>query len=309
MASDFSRLMKQDFSDLEAASKAWRTLSTTMDGLTDRHRHKVTGPLHHSWKGDDADAALYYLEDVESRIGVVETEAMAIASTLDTTRFWMEQAQTDLRNAVRRAEEDDYKGDDEGWVSDPSTVDLPPQDPDAQQLIMDRSGPLGEYRARIDQAIADAHKASENGKEALESLNGDILTDEFNSDAIAESAQDTKAAMKAIGVQAPQVPKDDPKAAADWWDALSPEERQEYETLYPEQSSSSGLPRLRRPRRGNADNRQGALPPPLLDRRTRSSAAEAAGIADDGRLRHETASSPPRMIAPRHWTRGIAPRG
>ncbi|MFF6977647.1 WXG100 family type VII secretion target [Streptomyces sp. NPDC008343] len=77
MASDFSRLMKQDFSDLEAAVKSWRGLSTTMDSLTDRHRRQVTGPLHQSWKGDDADAALFYLEDVESRIGVVETEAMA----------------------------------------------------------------------------------------------------------------------------------------------------------------------------------------------------------------------------------------
>lgn len=53
--------MKQDFADLEAAAKAWRTLSATMDTLTDRHRRQFTGPLHHAWKGDDADAALFYL--------------------------------------------------------------------------------------------------------------------------------------------------------------------------------------------------------------------------------------------------------
>ncbi|THA24554.1 hypothetical protein E4198_07165 [Streptomyces sp. RKND-216] len=80
--------MRQDFSDLEAAEQAWRKLSTTMDTLTDRHRRQVTGPLHHAWKGDDANAALFYLEDVESRIGIVETEAMAIASVLETTKFW-----------------------------------------------------------------------------------------------------------------------------------------------------------------------------------------------------------------------------
>ncbi|MEV6949650.1 hypothetical protein AB0N07_48700 [Streptomyces sp. NPDC051172] len=89
MASEFSRLMKQDFSDLEAAAKTWRELSTTMDSLTDRHRRQVTGPLHASWKGDDADAALFYLEDVESRIGVVETEAMAVAEVPDLlSRLW-----------------------------------------------------------------------------------------------------------------------------------------------------------------------------------------------------------------------------
>ncbi|MET9383162.1 alpha/beta hydrolase [Streptomyces sp. NPDC002928] len=243
MASDFSRLMKQDFSDLEAAAKAWRSLSTTMDSLTDRHRRQVTGPLHASWKGDDADAALFYLEDVESRIGVVETEAMAVAEVLDTTKFWMEQSQTDLRNAVRRAEEDHFEVDDDGWVSDPTTDDLPRQDPDARAIIADRSALLGEHRARIDEVLATALKAADDGAKALAELNGDILTDPFSHDAAAESAHDVTNAMKAIGVQPPRIPEDDPKAAAEWWKALSPEERQTYTTLYPKEiGATDGLP-------------------------------------------------------------------
>ncbi|MGW2518479.1 alpha/beta hydrolase [Streptomyces sp. NPDC001617] len=243
MASDFSRLMKQDFSDLEAAAKAWRELSTTMDSLTDRHRRQVTGPLHASWKGDDADAALFYLEDVESRIGVVETEAMAVAEVLDTTKFWMEAAQTDLRNAVRRAEEDHFEVDGDGWVSDPTTTGLPHQDPDARQIVADRDALLGEHRAAIDTALADARKASDDGAKALAELDGDILTDPLSHDAASESAQDVKNAMKAIGVQGPQIPEDDPKAAAEWWKALSPEERQTYTTLYPKEiGATDGLP-------------------------------------------------------------------
>ena len=243
MTSDFSRLMKQDFSDLVAAAKTWRELSTTMDSLTDRHRRQVTGPLHASWKGDDADAALFYLEDVESRIGVVETEAMAVAEVLDTTKSWMEAAQTDLRNAVRRAEEDHFEVDGDGWVSDPTTAGLPHQDPDTQQIIADRDALLGEYRARIDDALTAAHKASNEGAKALAELNGDILTDPFNDDAAAESGQDVKRAMKAIGVRGPQIPEDDPKAAAEWWKALSPEERQTYTTLYPKEiGATDGLP-------------------------------------------------------------------
>ncbi|THA24555.1 hypothetical protein E4198_07170 [Streptomyces sp. RKND-216] len=155
----------------------------------------------------------------------------------------MEQAQTDLRNAVQSAERNRYKVDDDGWVSDPTTEGLPRQSTDAQQIIMDRSGPLGEYRGRIDDALADARKASNDGKKALEVLNGDILTDPLNRDAAAESAKDAEQAMKAIGLQDPQIPKDDPKAAAEWWKALSPEERREYETLYPQQiGATDGLP-------------------------------------------------------------------
>ncbi|MYT73312.1 MULTISPECIES: alpha/beta hydrolase [unclassified Streptomyces] len=243
MASDFARLLKQDFSDTEASAEAWRKLSTTSDSLTSRHRTSVTGPLHHSWKGDDADSALYFLEDVESRLGVVETEAMAVARVVDTTRVWMESAQTALRNAVRRAEQDHFEVDGDGWVTDPTTAGLPHQDPDAQQVIADRNGLLGEYRARIDEALADARKASDDGAKALGRLNGDILTDPLSHDAAAESADDARRAMKDIGVQDPQIPKDDPKAAAEWWKALSPEERQEYTTLYPKQiGSTDGLP-------------------------------------------------------------------
>lgn len=243
MASEFSRLMKQDFSDLEAAAKAWRELSTTADSLTDRHRGQVTGPLHQAWKGDDADAALFYLEDVESRIGVVETEAMAIASVLESTRFWMEQAQTQLRNAVRRAEQDGFKVDDDGWISDPTTTDLPPQDPDTRLVVAARGTLLEEYRVRMEEALTEAQKASDDGAKALGELNGDILTDPFSHDAAAESAQDVRKAMKALGEQPPQIPQDDPKAAAEWWKALSPEERQTYTTLYPKEiGATDGLP-------------------------------------------------------------------
>ncbi|GAA4807713.1 alpha/beta hydrolase [Streptomyces ziwulingensis] len=243
MASDFTRLMKQDFSDLEAAAKSWRALSTTMDLLTDRHRRQVTGPLHQAWKGDDADAALFYLEDVESRIGIVETEAMAVASVLETTGFWMEAAQTKLRNAVRRAEQDGFEVDADGWVSDPTTDDLPRQDPDVQAIIADRNSLLGEYRARIDEALTEARKASGDGSTALGELSGDILTDPLNNDSAAESALDVKNAMKAVGVTAPQIPGDDPKAAADWWKALSPADRQTYTTLYPKEiGATDGLP-------------------------------------------------------------------
>ncbi|MFJ4716062.1 alpha/beta hydrolase [Streptomyces sp. NPDC088785] len=243
MASDFARLLKQDFSDTEASAAAWRALATTADTLTSRHRTSVTGPLHRSWKGDDADSALFFLEDVESRLSVVETEAMAVARVVDTTRVWMESAQTALRNAVRRAEQDHFAVDGDGWVTDPTTADLPHNDPDARQIIADRNHLLGQYRARIDEALTDARKASDDGAKALGRLNGDILTDPLSHDAAAESADDTRLAMKDIGVQDPQIPRDDPKGAAAWWKALSPEERQEYTTLYPQQiGATDGLP-------------------------------------------------------------------
>ncbi|WP_055590279.1 alpha/beta hydrolase [Streptacidiphilus griseoplanus] len=241
MASDFTRLMKQDFGDLEAAARAWTKVSEDMDGYAARHRTRVTGPLYASWKGDDADAALFYLEDVETRFGVVRTEAMTIGTVLETTRFWMEQAQTDLRNAVSRAEENGYAVDDDGVLTDAQSAALPHNDPDAQELARGRGSLRVELQDRIDQALQDARKAGADGVRALSSLDATV-TDRFNDDAAAESAHDVTDAMKAVGLQGPQIP-DDPKAAAEWWKVLSPEDRARYETLYPAQiGATDGLP-------------------------------------------------------------------
>ncbi|MBT2488191.1 hypothetical protein J7E96_06565 [Streptomyces sp. ISL-96] len=242
MTSDFARLMKQDFGDLKAAAAAWRKLATCADAAVDRHRTKVTGPLHATWKGDDADSALRFLENVEARLGIVQTEGMAIAVVLDDVRFEMESAQNKLRNAVKRAEENHYKVDDDGWVSDPTTSSLPRNDPDSQQVINGRSGPLGEYRSWIDEALKEARKGSADGHRALTLLNGDVM-DGQGPNGTMESTKDVKEAMKAIGVEGPQIPENDPKAAATWWDALSPEEQREYTTLYPREiGATDGLP-------------------------------------------------------------------
>ncbi|MFI0218370.1 hypothetical protein [Streptomyces lydicus] len=51
MASDYTRLLKQDFADMTAAADSWQRVSRDMDSAFDQHRTKVTGPLHAAWKG------------------------------------------------------------------------------------------------------------------------------------------------------------------------------------------------------------------------------------------------------------------
>ncbi|MEE6271634.1 hypothetical protein V2E29_39140 [Streptomyces diastatochromogenes] len=117
--------MKQDFSDSEAAEKAWHRLSTTMDELGARHRAKVTGPLHAHWQGDDADAALYYLENLESRFGIARTETMAISEALGIARAKMFLAQDRLRMVVKELESERFYVDDEGCVHPPKDREEP----------------------------------------------------------------------------------------------------------------------------------------------------------------------------------------
>ncbi|GAA3160704.1 MULTISPECIES: alpha/beta hydrolase [Streptomyces] len=236
MTSDYARLLKQDFGDLKAASESWQRVSEEMETAFDRHRTKVTGPLHADWEGDDAEAALTFLEDIEMRLHVARTEAMTIAKTLGTTHFWMEQSQTDLRNAVRSAESEGFVVDDSGAVGEASCE--ADESPDEAKSKLDR---MKRFQDEIDTAVKDARKASADGHKALSELRGDLM-DRSNKHMAAESAADAQQAMKDIGVQGPQIP-DNPKDAAAWWKALDDDTRREYTTLYPERiGKTNGLP-------------------------------------------------------------------
>ncbi|BDM73045.1 hypothetical protein HEK616_65320 [Streptomyces nigrescens] len=236
MASDYARLLKQDFADMTAAADSWQRVSRDMDSAFDHHRTKVTGPLHASWEGDDAKAALAFLEDIEMRINVVRTEAMTISKAIETVRFRMEQAQTDLRNAVRSAESEGFVVDDSGSVGE--AICEADESPDEAQNKLDR---MKHFQEEIDTAVKDARKASTDGHHALSELHGEIM-DRTNKHMSAESAADTRQAMKDLGVKGPQIPKD-PKDAAAWWKGLDEASRQEYATMYPEQiGKTNGLP-------------------------------------------------------------------
>ncbi|REK84527.1 hypothetical protein DY245_43000 [Streptomyces inhibens] len=242
MASDYTRLLRQDFSDSEAAEKAWHQLSTAMDELDARHRSKVSGPLHAHWKGDDADAALNYLENLESRFGVVRTEAMAISEALGIARAKMMLAQERLRSGVRELEADHFTVDDEGRVWPPEGSEDPTADV-TQQERNDQLAKLDYYQSEINDAVGKARKASDEGAKALYELTGEILQGNID-DAAGEARDDVKQASKDMHTELGKpYPPHDPKDAAEWWKNLPESQREAYAALHPEIiGRTDGLP-------------------------------------------------------------------
>ncbi|MDG4861751.1 alpha/beta hydrolase [Streptomyces sp. T-3] len=232
---EFSVLMKQDFSDLEDAAKSWRTLAESLEKAQVQHRRTVTGPLHASgWEGVDARYGFMMMEDNERKLGNAQSQIASIATVLQGTHGKMQQAQQDLRKAVREAEADKFAVDDDGWVSDPTTADdtsAERHDPDYQQSLLPRNGLLGEYRARIDEAIAKAVSASDEGKALLYQI------DAFDLDKVygAKSAQeDAQRVADQFGMNEKDIPEGkSPKENAAWWKGLTPEERQMYMDAHP----------------------------------------------------------------------------
>ncbi|MGW0548993.1 alpha/beta hydrolase [Streptomyces altiplanensis] len=236
MASQFGVLMKQDFSDLEAAADSWRALAKSLETGQVQHRRQVTGPLHASgWEGTDATYGFMMMEDNERKLGNAQSQVSSIATVLKGTCEKMQLAQQNLRKAVREAEADRYAVDDDGWVSDPTDDNMSSaerHDPDYQRSRQARSGPLGEYRARIDQAIADAESASDEGKALLHQI------DTFDLDKVygSKSAQDdAKLVAGSYGIDEKDIPSNkDPRQNAAWWKSLTPEQQQMYMDAYPQ---------------------------------------------------------------------------
>ncbi|MFJ9466196.1 alpha/beta hydrolase [Streptomyces caniferus] len=238
MTSDYLRLLKQDFSDCEEASKSWHGLSTHMDELNDQHRTKVTGPLHSNWSGDDADGALNYLEDLESRFGIVRTEAMAISEAIVQATAKMLLAQSHLRGTVKDIESDGLIVDDEGVVRPP----LGPvqwRAPD-QGAFFDMQQ---KYQEDVNDCVKRAKDASDDAAKALGELSGDILRGNIN-DAAGEARNDVKQVSKDLHVDIGKpYPPRDPKDAAEWWKNLPESQRESYAALHPEVvGKADGLP-------------------------------------------------------------------
>lgn len=223
MSNPYELLVAFDPNAVREASSTWRGLAHAVEDAGGRHRTKVNGPLRHSWQGRDAEAAFLAMERTEQELDIVKVEAEAAALTLDTVADRMQQAQTNLLNAVHRAGEWGLR------VSADGSVGLPPADP-AEQHDPDAAGPrrelagrAGELQERINAALRAAREASDQGRSALAQLDADILTGPRPFGATAETATDTAAVLKGLGLVDPSIPDGkDPGRSADWWKSSPP---------------------------------------------------------------------------------------
>ncbi len=244
MSGDFALLRRFDPAGLRDTAKGWRKLAAAMEDANSRHRHRVNGPLRGHWQGKDADSAFHAMESTEQKLEIVRVEAESVALVLDTVADRMDQARTNLSNALRRADE---------WnlpVSDDGTVGLPPQaapdrhDPDAREERQNQNQLRNQVQDRINAALAAAREASDQGAHALGRLGADILTRPRVFGAAGASAEDVQDVARDLGLAAPYIPENkDPAQSAEWWKSLTPEQQQSHIALHPEEIGRlDGLP-------------------------------------------------------------------
>ncbi|MFB7382576.1 alpha/beta hydrolase [Kitasatospora purpeofusca] len=232
MSASYELLMKFDPQGLREVARKWKALAHTAESVGSRHRSQVNGPLHQQWEGADAQMAFPFMARTEQQLDVVRVEAEAVALTLNTVADRIYQAQTNLMNAVHRAQDSGLT------VSADGNVDLTPElpedrnDPDAQSARRTLMGLKAGYQSRIDQALKDAQAASDQGNTALGRLGGDILDDRRANGAVAETRTDAADVMKDLGLAESYIPDGkDPQKNAEWWKGLTPDQQETYLAL------------------------------------------------------------------------------
>lgn len=242
MTSPFRQLFSLNVADLESAASAWRTLGDRLGRAQTLHRRQVTGPLETGWEGHAAKEGMNVLTILQGQLEASRVDAVLMAKVLDTVRVRLTQAQTDLRNAVRSAEQEQYVVDgDTGQVKLPQwLVDLR-HEPDQAALISKYSEGLRKYQEAIDKAVKDARKASDDGRKALLEFYPQGLRRE---DALGATAKAAKGVARDLGIGSYGWPKGgDAKENAAWWKGLGRDRQQLFIAMYPDKvGNMNGLP-------------------------------------------------------------------
>ncbi|MFD7979041.1 alpha/beta hydrolase [Streptomyces sp. NPDC059071] len=243
MSEHFSQLMKQDFADLDSAATSWKKLAEALGRTQTGSGKRVTGPLHKAeWAGVSATYGFGAMEATESKLGTAQINVQLIATTLDALNTKMQAAQRKLRAAVADAEGAGHRVRDDGWVEAKQAVDPAYRnDPDYQGAQERANAGLGGFRARIDEAVTEATKASAEAAEVLRQIDPFDLDKRYGG---ASAREDASRVAAFVGIDKKDIPDGkDPQRSADWWAGLDEGERRFYLAAFPEQLGAlDGLP-------------------------------------------------------------------
>ncbi|AXG79677.1 alpha/beta hydrolase [Streptomyces paludis] len=243
MPEKFAQLLAQDFTDLDAATAAWKRLATTLGRTKTGSGGRVTGPLHEAgWTGVSASYGFDALRATESKLGTGQVNARLISTVLDTLHTRMAAAQRTLRNAVADAEAAGHKVAADGWVEPKTAVDPRHRhDPEYAEIQRRANSGLGEFRARIEQAVTEAETASYRAGEILHQIDPFDLGKQYGAD---NARKDAALVAEFTGLSEKDIPDGkSPRRSARWWAALDEDVRDFYLAAFPERIGAlDGLP-------------------------------------------------------------------
>ncbi|GAA1201369.1 hypothetical protein GCM10009654_67190 [Streptomyces hebeiensis] len=247
MPENFTRLLRQDFADLDTAVSSWKKLAEALGKTRTGSGKRVTGPLHRAgWAGLSAKHGFEAIEATETKLGTAQLDAQLITTVLDTLNNKMQAAQRKLRNAVADAEQAGHPVRSDGWVEPKPAADpAHHNDGDYEALQRQANAGLAGFRSRIEEALTEATTASYEAAELLHEIDPFDLDKRYGG---ASATEDAARVAEFAGIDAKDIPDGkDPMQTAKWWAALDEEKQHFYLAAFPDRLGAlDGLPAISR---------------------------------------------------------------
>ncbi|AZS72621.1 hypothetical protein DDE74_18050 [Streptomyces lydicus] len=249
-----AQLRKLKPSEFEEAADGWHKVSSAAGEAKDRVDNEIVATLRRDLKSDVLDAALGRLRRLSRNFQYTQVESGLIRTALNGLASELRSAQRKLNDALADAEAEKFTVKPDGsvhWVSQRVQLPFNPEQvasADSPRVLLHSDPQQAKAQAcadRIAAALNDASEADAHYSRTLDRLKADNDLEVTDSD-WADAQRDMSALRKSAGkyLQRDDIPKGkSPAENTKWWQGLSPEEQDEYSSLFPaEIGALDGLP-------------------------------------------------------------------
>ncbi|MFD9486245.1 alpha/beta hydrolase [Streptomyces sp. NPDC059991] len=263
---DIEALKTLKLHEFEEAAAGYRSSSDMASSAKDALEQRITVQMQKVLKGETADAAVGQLREVTKDFHYVQVECGLIATALKAFAADLRPAQDKLKRALSEAAEHKFTVGADGAVAYPAAGENPggsPPGPGSASYVSDKGAQgLQEQAARfnpnpnyaiaqgianrIAEALKEATDADQKWAPQLRKLKADddlVVSDGDWAD-VAKDTEGVRGAARHYLDSLPQPPKDgSPKANADWWKGLDPDQQAAWTALRPDTVGGlDGLP-------------------------------------------------------------------
>ncbi|WP_369374399.1 alpha/beta hydrolase [Streptomyces sp. cg36] len=263
---DLEALKTLKLHEFEEAAGGYRSTSDTAGRAKDALERRIIVEMHKTLGGRTYDAAVAQLREVARDFHYVEVECGLVGTALHAFTADLRPAQDKLKRALSEAAEREFTVGADGSVAYPAAGENPggsPPPPGSAKGTTDATSRAVQQQAanidpnphyaiardianRIAEALAEATEADQKWAPQLRRLKADddlVVSDSDWADA-GKDTEGVRAAGKHYLDAMQQPPKDgSPRANADWWKGLTPEQQAAWTSLRPDTVGAlDGLP-------------------------------------------------------------------
>ncbi|MES9519157.1 alpha/beta hydrolase [Streptomyces capoamus] len=260
----WQQLRDAKLTEYEDAADGWGTVSNRADAARIRVDQEMAAPIHTTQKGEAKTAAQHDMTRLSRNYQYLHGECGLVRTTLNALAAELIDAQKKLQQALDDAADLKFTVNEDGSVEYPQSTQLPmaagasagngvakpgapvPFLPGAGEAQGDpNKGKAEDIAERIRQAVSSAVETDNRYAGILRRLkapDGLEVTDDMLMDEVRDMGEVRKATGKYLGKE--HIPHGaSPAENRKWWDGLTQEQREEYQTLFPaEIGALDGIP-------------------------------------------------------------------